>query len=282
MKRITLALIIIIFTVLLYSTPTVVEYRAKQLSEVSGIDVLSNCDSLFFAINDSGNPNEIIVLDYEGNIKQYVAFPRHLKNKDWEDMTATSLPNNRGILFIGDIGNNKFFKNSYQVYLAFITLPETKYNYVRLDSIKTVNFTMGKNRYDAETLFYDAKDDNLYIVTKWGNYSKIFELSGVMNIGEEVVSAKLVGTSPMSIVTAGDLSDDGKHLLIKTYIDIFYWKRKPGESIGSMCSRTPDSILPYESEPQGESIMWSSDQKYYYTISEHNNRKTTYLYKYDF
>ncbi len=259
-----------------------IEYRSDRVTEVSGIDTFSNCDSLLFAINDSGNANEIQVLDYNGNIRQSIGLPRQFKNRDWEDMTAASIGDDRGFLLVGDIGNNKFFKKDYKAYLVYVTLPTPDRNYVQLDSIRTLSFSMDKNSYDAETLFYDTSTDNLYIVTKWGDFSKVFELENISSLGPERVKAKLVGTLPIAIATGGDLSEDSQHLLIRTYIDVFYWKRKPGESIGEMCSRTPNAILPYESEPQGEAIMWGPNHQSYYTMSEMKDRKHTFLVKYKF
>jgi hypothetical protein len=141
---------------------------------------------------------------------------------------------------------------------------------------------MEKNTYDAETLIYDPLSGNLYVITKWGEFSKVFEITNPLTRNSDVFPAEYCGQLPLSIVTGGDLNAEGDKLLLKSYIEVFFWYRLPNESFGEMCSRTPDALLPYKMEPQGESICWSPDSKFYYTMSERKNKRSVFLYKYPF
>ena len=71
----------------------------------------------------------------------------------------------------------------------------------------------------------------------------------------------------LKLITAGDISRDGKEILLKVYDAVYYWKVNGQESISKTLKRTP-LLLPYTPEPQGEGICWSSDNNGYYTISE--------------
>jgi hypothetical protein len=78
---------------------------------------------------------------------------------------------------------------------------------------------------------------------------------------------------------AGDISPDGREVLIKNYDHIFYWENTEGKTIPSLLQESPSEV-PYKVEPQGESIAWSDDLSGFYTISERNKGKKSYLYYY--
>lgn len=75
------------------------------------------------------------------------------------------------------------------------------------------------------------------------------------------------GGSVSKWITAGDISRDGKEVVIKSYIYIFYWDRKTDETI-PQCLKRVFIGLPYNPEKQGEAIGFTKDGRSYYTISE--------------
>lgn len=274
-------MIMLAFTFIILAEPVKIEFRQPEISEISGIEMLECCDSLVFAVNDSGNPSEVYVLNMRGEIAQTIVMPQGYKNNDWEDITSMQTGHN-GVLFIADIGNNKLLKTSYQIILMFFTFRCNESIPVQIDSLKTLNFTMENNSYDAETLIYDSISGNLYVITKWGEFSKVFEITNPLTRSSKVFPAKYCGKLPLSIITGGDLNAEGDKLLLKTYIEVCFWYRLPNESFGDMCSRAPDALMPYKTEPQGEAICWSPDSRFYYTMSERKNNATVFLYKYAF
>jgi hypothetical protein len=68
-------------------------------------------------------------------------------------------------------------------------------------------------------------------------------------------------------VVAGNISTNGREVLIKSYDKIYYWKREGSESISDLLKK-PFANLPYKQERQGESIAWKSDSSGFYTLSE--------------
>ena len=78
-----------------------------------------------------------------------------------------------------------------------------------------------------------------------------------------------MGSIPsVTIATSGDISVDGKEVVIRTYINVFYWQRKDGESIGQTLTQKANKILSVELEPQGEAICFKQDLSGFYTLSE--------------
>jgi hypothetical protein len=68
--------------------------------------------------------------------------------------------------------------------------------------------------------------------------------------------------------------------LLKDYVKIYYWKRKPGQAIEGVLLEKPVR-LPYDREPQGEAIAWSLDATKFYTVSESSIGRRAHLIVYD-
>lgn len=80
----------------------------KALKEISGVAYYNN---LIYTIEDSGNENEVIVIDTLGNINKTISI-KNVVNIDWEDLTF----DNKGSLYIGDFGNNDNVRKDLAIY----------------------------------------------------------------------------------------------------------------------------------------------------------------------
>jgi hypothetical protein len=69
-------------------------------------------------------------------------------------------------------------------------------------------------------------------------------------------------------------------LLLKTYDEIYYWKRPDSLSIIQTLLTDPIK-LNYKREPQGECVAWTLDGDGFYTLSESvdNEKASLYFYK---
>ncbi|HEX5025716.1 MAG TPA: hypothetical protein VFV68_10605, partial [Agriterribacter sp.] len=85
------------------------------------------------------------------------------------------------------------------------------------------------------------------------------------------------GMRPGKWITAGDISWDGKKIIVKSLQKVFYWQRKKNEPVWQALLR-PVTELPYLQEPQGESICFNGKANAYYTVSEGENQPV-YYYK---
>jgi hypothetical protein len=84
---------------------------------------------------------------------------------------------------------------------------------------------------------------------------------------------------PFTQIVGGDVSPDGKKLLIKNYEHVYYWVNEKYKPLKELIRETHFEV-PYEVEPQGEAIGWARDHSGFFTISEKNIGKDTYLYFY--
>lgn len=139
-------------------------YRlSKTLKEISGIEFIN--DSTLVAHNDGGNSPTLYLLNLKGKIIDSITIV-NVKNTDWEDITK----DNRGNLYIADIGNNQNKRKKLKI--LKVSISEILYK----DSVEAEVFVF---QYPDQTIFpppnnelyYDAEsilhyDNFLWIFTK--------------------------------------------------------------------------------------------------------------------
>lgn len=141
----------------------------KELKEVSGIAYSNN---LIYAIEDSGNPNEIVVMDTLGNVAKTISVS-NVENIDWEDVTF----DNKGNLYIGDFGNNDNVRKDlviYKINQSTLKNSEVQTAYkVTFDYPEQTDFPPRKKElmFDVEAFF--EYNNNFYLFTK--NRSRGFD-----------------------------------------------------------------------------------------------------------
>ncbi len=89
--------------------PRIVCQLPAQLGESSGLFVPTA--NQLWSHGDSGNPNELYLIDSLGKLKRTVVV-RNATNVDWEDVSADSLGN----LYVGDFGNNANARRDLTIY----------------------------------------------------------------------------------------------------------------------------------------------------------------------
>jgi hypothetical protein len=85
-------------------------------------------------------------------------------------------------------------------------------------------------------------------------------------------------TLPFSRIVAADFSDDGNEIIMKNYKNVYYWSVMD-RPVTEVLKERPH-IVEYTEEPQGEAITFAHDGSGFYTVSEKNKNKKTYLYFY--
>lgn len=243
----------------------IVENRA--LNEASGITASLVNPGLLWAHNDSGDAARIFLMDDSARNKA-VYYLEGVKARDWEEIGFMKSRGQR-FLLIGDIGDNA--GNQPFVTIHRVKEPLFKGKPFYIDTIPeedilsyTLQYSDGPR--DAEALFYDEIDDKLYVISK-----REFEVGLYSTQLDELAKDTLVlnkeSSLPFTFVTAAAISHDGRELLVKNLVSVFYWKRQAAESIPSLLKK--DAIkLPYKPEIQGEAISFALDGSGYFTLSE--------------
>ncbi len=171
-------------------------------------------------------------------------------------------------VYIGEIGNNVSAQNlAIRTVYRVPELTDLNANF-EAEALERINYQYPDGPRDAETLLVDPLTRDIFIISKELEKAGIYRLPYPQSTTEPI-TAEFIGTIPeLIIATGGDISEDGREILIRTYANVFYWRRGAGETIAQALSRKSAKSLPYELEPQGEAVCFGRDMKGYYTLSE--------------
>ena len=245
------------------------------LSEISGLVVSRKHHGIIYTHNDSGNKPEVYMLDslgkYLGKIRLMGVY-----NRDFEDISFGPGPvKDQDYLYVGDIGDNVGTHQELFLY-RFPEPNKLSENLEILPEKFVLQYPDGPK--DSETMMVDPWNGDVFLLSKRDSSNVLYRAPAEL-LGPEPTVLEKVMTLPITMSTGGDISADGKHILIKNYWTVYYWAREEGQSIESALSKKP-LMLPYKPEPQGEAIGFAADGSSYYTISEQRFRITPVLYKY--
>lgn len=206
----------------------------KKFYETSGLVLLH--DKYLITHNDGGNKSEVYLLDTTGKLMLTIDVDE-AKNEDWEDLAL----DDKGRLFIGDIGNNYNQRKKLHFYILRSGFELDKNQRVNADKITftyedQTAYPPEKNKmnFDAEAFIW--KDDKLYIFTK----CRTKPFTGISNVyvlpakpGKYV--AKKIGSFQycssawqLCGVTAADYNPSTKELIVMTYSRLHVYANFPG------------------------------------------------------
>jgi hypothetical protein len=265
--------------------PDLAESRGKSdLEEVSGIVMSVANPGFLWAHEDSSNPNDVYLIDRSTGETKASYELSGIFNRDWEDIEIGPGPESgTNYIYISETGdNNRVFRN-YKIYRfkepVFKEEDLGKRIVIPNQEIETITFTYPDQlRHDVETLLLDPWTKDLFLVTKRDFFSIIYVLPFPQDV-EKPMEAIRVGEFSFTRATGGNISLDGKEMLIKTFDFILHWERNEGENMVDMFTKIP-KLAPYNpTEPQGEAICFD-ELKGYYTLSEFSNAVVPELYYY--
>jgi len=252
------------------------------IDEASGIAVSRQNSDYIWTHNDSGDMNRIFLIRKDGT---WMGAFRLLGagNRDWEDMAMGPGPiEGENYLYIGEIGDNLGrypIKYIYRLPEPDINLADSTVQWVDVANVDRIPFVYPDSiMMDAETLLVDPLTKDIYIITKREFPVTVYKLPFPHSKVDTTV-AIIYGTLPFTTATAGDISADGKEIIVKTYDKVFLWTRNEGETIGDAFMRQPLRV-PYTPEMQGEAISFPQDGSGYYTLSESRGGITPVVYFY--
>lgn len=249
--------------------------KSAELNEVSGL-VLSRNNTMYVH-NDSGDTSRFFAINSSGDLLATIYFngdpSRKIKGVlDCEDIAYGPGPEKgKNYIYLGDIGDN----SSLRPYISVYRIPEPgKPEAVMHANRELVHLKYPNKPQDAEAMMVDPILKELIIVSKRQDTVGIYSTPLTFKDGDTVKLQKKgslflpSGLMPSSkYIVAGDISADGKQILLKTYQSVYYWKREGNEPISQALLRKP-AKLPYIRERQGEAIGFTPDGKGYYCISE--------------
>jgi hypothetical protein len=243
----------------------------KRIDECSGIAASRRNPGLLWTHNDSGDTARTFVLDRSGKTVAEVEL-QEAEARDWEDIAIAGTAT-ESYVYVGDIGDNLRGRRDVVVYR--FREPEIKPAALQQHigvTAESLTLTYPDGPHDAETLIATTTGE-LILVTKDAAGSQIFKTPRVFEGGtrQELVQIGRIDLTQVpgadGLATGGDLSPDGKHVVVRTYFFAFEWTLPAVDAWQEVWKTTPRTWkLPHER--QGEAICYSADGHNLFTSSE--------------
>jgi hypothetical protein len=261
--------------------------ESKGLDEASGLAASRLNPGVLWSHNDSGGSAKLWAMTFDGDDLGTYSL-EGVSATDWEDVASGpgSKPG-QWYLYVGDIGANDRRRLSVVVHRVV----EPKVEPDQKDKKRELNdFATWHLRYpggpapDAEALMVDPETADLYVVAKVDSpHPHVYRARAphdpdpVIDLVDVATLTLLkTGSGHSYLVTAGDISADGRWVLVRTYSDAYLWPRPPGLSLAEAMKAAPCRV-PLAKEAQGEAIAWSPSGFGYFTVSEGTREPIDYF-----
>jgi hypothetical protein len=225
--------------------------------------------NFWWSHNDSGDGPFLYAVDPKGKLLGKVEV-QGAKNIDWEELTAGPCLGKSAqerCLYIGDIGDNSRWRNDVTIYVVREPAPRDQ----KINLLATLPLRYPDRPANSEAFVYDVQGKQFLIFTKERN-GRVFTRS--LNPAEPTLKQiATVDLSPQTnlgsprVVTGAALSQDGRTLMLRSYLDAFRWFRASGEPWSKVLARLP-VLIPLIPEAQGEAIAFGPGDQDFYSTSE--------------
>lgn len=242
--------------------------QSDLIQEASGIVTSRKNASVLWVHNDSGNSPKIYAINPSGELLGAFGI-KDTHCRDWEDIAIGPGPEeNRDYLYIGDIGDNKAKYPAVTVY----RVPEPNVDNNRdgkefeIGPAEGIELVYPDGPKDAETLLIDPITKDIYVISKRSIFSKVYLAPYPQSI-EKPTKLILMSILPWGLATGGDVSRDGRLVIVRGLTSASIWHRPEGKPLWDAFEGECTSIelMP---EPQGEAVCFDADMSGFFTLSE--------------
>lgn len=242
--------------------------QSSLIQEASGIAASRKNVGVLWVHNDSGDAARVFALDTAGRLLGICPI-RGARARDWEDIAVGPGPDpNQQYLYIGDIGDNRSRYPTVRVYR--VREPEVdpvkSFGSMSLGPADTIELRYPGGPRDAETLIVDPITQDFYIVAKRELFCKVYRAAAPHSTTGSTMMER-VAALPWGFAVGGDISPDGRRVIIRSPYNASIWDRPDGEPLWKAFHGKSMGI-PLMAEPQGEAICFDSKGQGYFTVSE--------------
>jgi len=253
----------------------------SSADEISGIAASRKNPDVFWIHNDHSGSETAIMYAMTSSGRHIVTFVLSgAIKRDYEDIAIGPGPI-EGIdyIYVGDIGDNDSVYSSVTIY----RIPEpvidanSSYSTQYFTDFDTINLQYPTGPRDAEILMVDPSNADIYIVTKRINPTQVYKASYPQSTTETTTLSFMTTINGTTRLTGGDISSDGKYVIITDYFQNRLWPILSGQQPWQAFANQTCSV-PSISQPQREAICFSPNSRDYYTTSE-GDRKPIYIFQ---
>jgi hypothetical protein len=249
--------------------------QSPLIDEASGIAASRKNPGVLWVHNDGGPPCLYALSPQGKHLGIYTL--SGARNRDWEDIAIGPGPEpNVDYLYVGDIGDN----NSKHKYVTIYRVPEPRVDAnqpaanVILTGVEAIGLLYPDGPRNAETLMLDPLTKDIYIVSK-EEPSKVYRAAYPQSTTSKT-TLEYVAKLPWGTATGGDISGDGRMVIVRNYLAASLWLRPQNAPLwrafeGDECKV---SLI---FEQQGEAICFDASGAGYFTTSEHTHQPIYYF-----
>ncbi|WP_053667053.1 hypothetical protein, partial [Streptomyces sp. XY58] len=219
------------------------------LAELSGLAMSRRHPGVFYALNDSGNTNQVFAVDCSTATGRLAATltVSGVGNTDWEGLALGKDASGAPAILVGDIGDN--FSGRAEISVHGFTEPE------RLADATvtpvTYRFTYADGRHDAESLLADPVSGRMYVASKLiGAAGRLYQ-APLPPLTGQVNTLTAVGTAPV-FATDGAFSPSGASYVLRSGGPLGTNTASVHDTAGA---KLADVALPAQS--QGETVTYA-------------------------
>ena len=255
--------------------------KSPDITESSGLAASRCQNGVLWTHNDSGDDAFLYAINFKGDSLGTWKIP-NAQNIDWEDIAAYKDKSGKCFIYIGEIGDNKAKRTEHAVYrVAEPTVTPAAAGSNRLapltaENAAIIRFSYPERNSDAETLMINPKNGDIYVVTKRvSGPAGVFRLRPEFDRGESVKAERVAELSvpaiPNGFLTGGDISPDGRHMIICDYAQAYeYTLPKGATDFDDVWKQIPETVDRGQLK-QGEAVCYNADGTAIFATSEGKN-----------
>jgi hypothetical protein len=244
------------------------QIQSPRLTEISGLVASRRTPGVLWVHNDSGDGPFLYAVNLKGDLLA-VYRVTGAQARDWEDIAIGPGPQ-PGVdyLYIGDTGDNTGRYPSITVYRVQepVVDPHARGLEAKTKPAEAIQMVYPDGPRDAETLLVDPLTRDLYVISKRDLFSRVYR-AAYPQATSQTTPLERVCLLPFGLATGGDVSPDGKKVMVRSMYWASLWDRDPAGPLWQ-AFRGKSRALPLASEPQGEAVGFDPNGQGYYTISE--------------
>lgn len=261
-----------------YTEPQVVGRLANtDITEASGIAASKCQPDVFWTHNDSGDDAYIFAFNAAGdNLGTWRV--KNAENDDWEDIAEFKDRSGTCFIYIGDIGDNKLRRDVRTIYrirepvLSSSDVGSTRKNARETDAAEQLNFNYADSDQNAETLMVHPTSGDIYVLSKSHEKpSGVYRLQP--NFGNGVQRALRIAdikvpSIPFGLLTGGDISPDGRHVVLCDYADGYELTLPDGDNNFDDIWKQQPTEIDLGDRDTGEAVGYSADGSAIFATTE--------------
>jgi len=250
--------------------PARIAFQDERIRESSGLARSFRNPDAVWTHNDSGDSARLYLVGLKHGATRMTCELEGTRAKDWEDM-ASYERDERAMLVVGDVGSNRNDKRPRLLHFMDEPLidPDPGKETRKLPVWATLEFQFEDGFPDCEALAVDGLAGEVWLTSKVRSGScGVYRLELPVRAGSSEQIARRMATMKLPMVTAMDMSQDGRRMLFLTYTSVWEFRLPGAGAWAGHLKGRPDVILFSPIGKQVEAICYSRMERQFHISAE--------------